>query len=71
MVLSRKVGEKIIIRDTETGEAISVMLVEMHAHGHLPSHARLGIEASRRFRISREELDRGSAESPDPPNKTS
>ncbi len=70
LVLSRKVGEKIIIRDTETGEAISVMLVEMHARGNLPSHVRLGIEASRRFRISREELDSGSTESADPSNKT-
>ena len=71
MVLSRKVGEKIIIRDTETGEAISLMLVEILTHGNLPSHVRLGIDASRRFSIAREEVDSGSTESADPSNKPS
>ncbi|UCC31618.1 MAG: carbon storage regulator [Phycisphaerales bacterium] len=70
LVLSRKVGEKIIIRDTETGEAISVMLVEIHGHRNFLSHVRLGIDAGPRFRISREELDSGSTESADPSNKT-
>ena len=57
LVLGRKVGERIIVRDTESGETIQVVLVEIVAHEGTASHARLGIEASPRFNIAREEVD--------------
>ena len=57
LVVSRKVDERVIIRDTETGETIAVMLVEILAHGGPSSRVRLGFEASPRFEITREELD--------------
>ena len=58
LVLGRKVGERIIVRDSESGEVIQIMLVEIVAREDSTSHARLGIEASRRFIIAREEVDR-------------
>ncbi len=58
LVLGRKVGERIIVRDSESGEVIQIMLVEIVAREDSASHARLGIEASRRFIIAREEVDR-------------
>ncbi len=57
LVLSRKVDERITIRDTETAETITVTLVEILAHGGTSSRVRLGFEASPRFAITREELD--------------
>ncbi|MGB2987302.1 MAG: carbon storage regulator [Phycisphaerae bacterium] len=57
LVLSRKVGEGIIVRDTETGETLSVRLLHIAIHDGVPSHVRLGIEASQRFNIVREEID--------------
>ncbi len=65
LVLSRKVSEKIIIRDAETGEALSVMLVEIVTRDGIASHVRLGIDASRRFNIAREEVDGGCVGSAD------
>lgn len=56
LVLSRRVDEKIIIRDTETAETLTIMLVEIVTHNGTPSRVRLGIEASPRFVIAREEL---------------
>ncbi len=58
LVVSRKVGERVIIRDTDTGETLAVMLVEILAHGGTSSRVRLGFEASTRFEITREELDK-------------
>ena len=57
LVLSRKVGERIILRDIETGETISVQLLHIATHDGTPTHIRLGIEASHRFNIVREEID--------------
>lgn len=51
LVLSRKIGEKIFIVDTLTGERIEVACLRLGALG-----VRLGIEASTRFNIVREEL---------------
>ncbi len=56
LVLSRKVDERITIRDTETAETITVTLVEILTHGGTSSRVRLGFEASTRFEITREEL---------------
>ena len=57
LVLSRKVGERVIIRDTETAETIAVMLVEILTHDGTSSRVRLGFEASLRFEIIREEVE--------------
>lgn len=65
LVLSRRVGEKIIVRDTETEEVLTITLVEILTRHGAPSHVRLGIDASRRFNIAREEVDHGCVESAD------
>lgn len=65
LVVSTKVDERVIIRDTETGETIAVMLVEILANRGPSSRVRLGFEASPRFEITREELD--EAVCPRPP----
>ena len=57
LVLSRKVNERIIVRDTKSGETIQIMLVEIVGYEGTATHARLGIEASPRFIIAREEVD--------------
>lgn len=57
LVLGRKVNERIIVRDTESGETIQIILVEIVAREGTSWHARLGIEASPRFTIAREEID--------------
>ncbi len=71
LVLSRKVSEKIILRDTETGEALSVMVVEIVIRDGIPTCVRLGIDASRRFSIAREEVDGGCVRSADPSSQPS
>ncbi len=65
LVLSRRVAEKIIVRDTETREVLTITLVEIVTRHGVPSHVRLGLDASRRFNIAREEVDRGCVESAD------
>lgn len=57
LVVCSRVGERVIVRDTETGETSVVMLVEILAHRGLSPRVRLGFEASTRFEIAREELD--------------
>ncbi len=56
LVLSRKIGEKIIVKDGETGETLSVTLVDIVMRNNVPVGCRIGFEASRRFNIAREEV---------------
>lgn len=51
LVLTRKDGERIVITDQETGEEIVLWVARIGC-----DNVRLGVEASRRFRILREEL---------------
>lgn len=55
LTLSRKVGEKIIL-ETESGQQISIMLVDCGIN-----RAKIGIEADRSVKIWREELGEGTA----------
>ena len=71
LVLSRKVGERIIVRDTETEEVLSIMLVEIVPRDGMPAQVRLGIEASRRYNIAREEADDWSRRRKEPPAEDS
>jgi carbon storage regulator CsrA len=54
LVLTRKPGERILIEDKLTGEVIRLVQIRVG-----PNSSRLGIEASDRFNIVREELRDG------------
>ena len=51
LILSRKVGEEIIISDNQTGDKLTIVLSRLNH-----AQARIGIEASDRFHILRKEL---------------
>jgi len=57
LVLSRREGERVIIRDRQSGREITVMVVEARANGGSRGLSRLGFEADPDFEILREEID--------------
>lgn len=60
LVLSRKHGEELIVHDTETGETLRIMAVDIR-----PGKVRIGIKASQRFKVLRAEIDTAKAVTPE------